>query len=150
MDRDALGPVLLVSIAVILLVSIVTAALEGAADVSPVYTEGISNGGMALVLVALLVLFEWLPYERYRENSAAWIATDAVLVFAVAAVVTIAALFGFEAAGLDDIGGDIGPLVLDVSAVVSAIVAFLAAVYVFYDRNRDAFQSPQERASETE
>jgi len=146
MDRDALGPVALVVLAVILLTSVVTATLDRIPEIPVVYTEAASNGGMAIVLVAVLVLFEWLSYEAYREKGLLWMLADAALVFVAGAVVTVVAIAGFEAAGLGDAGGEVGAVVVDVSALVSGLAAFLVAVYVFYARNRDVFQSPRARA----
>jgi hypothetical protein len=142
MDDDALTPVAVVALVTVLLTSVASATLENGTDLPVVYADAVSNGGMALVLVAVLVLFEWLSYEAYREKGLPWIGTDAVLVFLAAAGVTLVVVSGFDAAGLGDIGGEIAGVVVDADAILGGFAAFVAAVYLFYVRNRDCYRPP--------
>jgi hypothetical protein len=142
MNRDALGPVVVASLVVVVLTSLAAGTLENGTDLPGVLADAVSNGGMALILVAVLVLFELLSYEAYRRKGRLWIGTDATLVFLAAVAVTIAVVSGFEAAGLGDLGGEVAGVVVDVSAGLSGLAAFVAATGLFYVRNRDCYRPP--------
>ena len=141
MDNSALRPVALFVLAVVLLTSAVSGTLEQGTTLPTVYADAVYNGGMALVLTSLLVLFESFSYASYRQRKPPLdILSDGLLVFAAAAVVTGIAVTGLDAAGL---GGDVGGLSIDVSSVLSGLLAFAAGVYVFYTRNRESYRVPQ-------
>ncbi len=144
MDKSAFRPVAVFVLVVVLLTSAVSGTLEQGTTLPTVYADAVYNGGMSLVLASLLVLFESFSYASYRQrNPPLDILSDALLVFAAAAVVTGVAVAGLNAAGLGGLGGDIGGLSLDVSSVLSGLLAFAAGVYVFYTRNRESYRVPQ-------
>lgn len=142
MNRDALRPVAVSSVLVLVVTSIASGTLQNGTDLPAVYAEAVSNGGMALILVALLVLFEWLSYGAYRRKGRLWIGADAAFVFLTATVVTVAVVSGFEAAGLGDLSGELAGVVVEASGTFSGLAAFAAAVAVFYARNRDCYRLP--------
>jgi hypothetical protein len=145
MDRDALGPVAAGSLVVVVVTSLASATLEHGLDLPVVYADAVTNGGMALVLVGVLLLFEWLSYEVYRRKGLLWIGADAALVFLAAVVVTVAVVSGFEIAGLGDLGGEVAGVAVDVVGVLGGVAAFVAAVVLFYARNRDCYRPPGPR-----
>lgn len=149
MDEDALWPVMVCSAAVIVLTSLLSGVLEYGLELPVVYAEAVSNGGMALVLIGILLVVETLSYERYRRKGSRRIGIDATLVFLAAAVVTLAVLSGFDAAGLDDLGGEVAGVTFEAPGVLSGIAAFVAAAALFYARNSDCYQSvrPDRRTS---
>jgi hypothetical protein len=140
MDSDALRPVMLGSAAVIILTSFLSGALEYGLELPVVYAEAVSNGGMALVLIGVLMLFEALSYERYRRKGLLRIGADAALVFLAAAVVTLAVVSGFDAVGLGDLGGEVAGVAFEAPGVLGGIAAFVAAATLFYARNSDCYR----------
>jgi len=141
MNRDALRPVAVCSVVVVLLTSFLSGALEYGLELPVVYAEAVSNGGMALVLVGVLMLFETLSYERYRRKGLLRIGVDTALVFLAAVVVTLAVVSGFDAVGLGDLGGEVAGVTLEVPGVLGGIAAFGAAAALFYARNSDCYRS---------
>lgn len=142
MDRDLVWPVLGFSLGVLLLTDFIATTIDVNTGLPVVYAEAISNGGIALVLVAVLMLFEWFPYERYREQGIPHAGTDVTLVTLTAIVVTVLVVSGLEAAGLGNLGTSIGPFPVDISGTTSDVAAFGAGVYAFYIRNREYYVSP--------
>lgn len=140
MDRTALVPVAAGSTVVVVLTSLASTTLEYGLGLPVVYANAVQNGGMALVLVAVLMLFEWLSYEVYREKGLLRVGTDAVVVFLAASLVTVAIVTGLELTGLGDLGGEAAGVVVDVDGVLSGVAAFVAAVALFYLRNRDCYR----------
>jgi len=128
-------------VVVILLTSFLSGAVEYGLELPAVYAEAVSNGGMALVLVGVLMLFETLSYERYRRKGPVRIGVDAALVFLAAAVVTLAVVSGFDAAGLGDLGGEVAGVAFEAPGVLGGIAAFVAAATLFYARNDDCYGS---------
>jgi hypothetical protein len=142
MDRDALVPVVAGSLVVIVLTSLVSGTLEYGLELPVVYADAVENGGMALVLVGIMMLYEALSYEDYREKGLPRVGADVVLVFLAAVAVTLVIVSGFDVAGLGDLGGEIAGIVFDVSNILGAITAFVAAAALFFARNRDCYRSP--------
>ena len=137
MDSDALRPVVVCSAGVILLTSFLSGTLEYGLGLPAVYAEAVSNAGMALVLVGILMLFEMVSYGRYRRKGLARVGADAALVFSVATIVTVAVISGFDAIGLGDVGGEVAGVTFDGPGVLAGIAAFGAAAALFYARNGD-------------
>lgn len=142
MDRDALVPVVIASLVVIILTSLASGTLEYGLELPVVYADAVENGGIALVLVGIMMLSEAVSYEDYREKGLSRIAADAVLVFLAAAAVTLVVVSGFDVAGLGDLGGEVAGIVFNVSNVLGAITAFVAAAALFFSRNHDCYRSP--------
>jgi hypothetical protein len=140
MDSDALRPVILGSAAVIILTSFLSGAFEYGLELPVVYAEAVSNGGMALVLIGILMLFETLSYARYRKKGLLRIGVDAALVFLAATVVTLAVISGFDAVGLGELGGEVAGVTFEAPGVIGGIAAFGAAAALFYARNSDCYQ----------
>lgn len=148
MNRDALIPVALISIAIIVLTSAVVGTLVETTDIADEYISAIENAGLALVLVAVLVLLEWLSFSKYRAKGTVRPVVDGALVFTVAFIVTATIALGAGALGLDDVGFDLGPLVVDIANFGSGVVGLVAGAYTFYARNRDCYISPAERRAQ--
>lgn len=142
MDRDALVPVVITSLVVIILTSLASGSLEYGLEVPVVYADAVENGGIALVLVGIMMLYEAVSYEDYREKGLSRIGADAGLVFLAAVAVTLVVVSGFDVAGLGDLGGEVAGIVFDVSNVLGATTAFVAAAALFLSRNRDCYRSP--------
>jgi hypothetical protein len=142
MDRDALAPVVVGSVVVVVVTSLVSGTLEYGLELPVVYADAVENGGMALVLVGIMLLYEALSYGDYRTKGLLHVGTDAALVFAAAAVVTLAVVSGFDLAGLGDLGGEVAGVVFDVGNVLAALGGFVAAAALFFARNRDCYRPP--------
>ena len=139
MNRDALTPVLVVSAVTIFLTSLLATTLEQSTQLHAVVPAAVENGGLAVVLVGLFLLFEMLSYDRYVEKGRRRILVDAVLMFAAGAVGT-AIVFGlFEAASVDAATVELGGLAVEPGQTLSAFVAFFAAYVLFFNRNRDCY-----------
>ncbi|MFT4945058.1 MAG: hypothetical protein ACI9K3_000997 [Halovenus sp.] len=139
MDREALRPVAMFVLTVVLLTSAVSGTIEQGTNLPVVYADAVYNGGMALVLAALLLLFESFSYGSYRRvNPPLDILSDGLFVFAVAAVATGVSVAGLAAAGLGglDVSG------FDVSSILSGLLALVTGVYAFYTRNPDSYRPP--------
>lgn len=136
MNRDALFPVVVVVLGTLFVTSTVSVTLEESAGVGAPIVDGIDNGGLAVVLVAIFLLFESTDYAGYRSLGGRRLLTDGVLVFVLAAGVTALATAGLGALGLDTAGVTAGPLSVDGIDVGVSIVAFLSGLFVFFDRNR--------------
>jgi peptidoglycan biosynthesis protein MviN/MurJ (putative lipid II flippase) len=142
MDRDALVPVVAGSAAVIVVTSLVSGTLEHGLALPVVYADAASNGGMALVLVGIMLLYEALSYEDYRTKGPVHIGTDAALVFIAAAVVTLVVVSGFDLAGLGNLSGEVAGVVFDAGNVLAALAGFAVAAALFFARNRDCYRPP--------
>jgi len=142
MDRDALVPVVVSSAVVVVVTSLVSGTLEYGLELPVVYADAVENGGMALVFVGIMLLYEALSYEKYRRKGLVRVGTDAALVFVVAAVVTLVVVSGFDLAGLDDLGGEVAGVVFDAGNVLAALAGFVTAAALFLTRNRDCYRPP--------
>lgn len=148
MDRDALVPAGLVAVATIVLTSVIVGTLEEWSDLPPVVIDGIENAGLALVLVAVLVILEWLSYSRYRQNEPLHVVVDALLVASVTFVVTAGIASLIHAVALDVVLFESGGLVLETTAFGSGVAGLVAGAYAFYARNKDCYISPADRGSD--
>lgn len=149
MDRDALIPVLLVSLGVILLTSAVVGTLSEGTDIPELYLDAVENAGLALVLVAVLVLLEWISFAKYREKGRLRPAVDGALVFIAAFLVTFVAAFTAVVLGLEGVSVDLGAFSADTVGFVSGVAGLIAGAYTFYARNRDCYTPPGERRAES-
>jgi hypothetical protein len=142
MDREALVPVVVWSVVVVLVSSLLSGSLEYGLELPVVYADAVENGGMALVLVGIMLLYEALSYGEYRTKGPVHIGIDAALVFAAAAVVTLVVVSGFDLAGLGDLGGEVAGIAFDAGNVLAALAAFAAASALFLSRNQDCYHPP--------
>ena len=142
MDRDALVPVVVSSAVVVVVTSLVSGTLEYGLELPVVYADAVENGGVALVFVGIMLLYEALSYEKYRRKGLVRVGTDAALVFVVAAGVTLVVVSGFDLAGLDDLGGEVAGVVFDAGNVLAALAGFVTAAALFLTRTRDCSRPP--------
>lgn len=142
MDRDALVPVVVSSAVVVVATSLVSGTLEYGLELPVVYADAVENGGMALVLVGIMLLYEAVSYEAYRTKGPVRVGTDAALVFVAAAVVTLVVVSGFDLAGLGDLSGEVAGVVFDAGNILAALAGFVVAAALFFARNRDCYRPP--------
>ena len=141
MNREALGPVVLVVVTITLATAVVVGTLQEAADAGDRAVTAIDNGGLAVMLVAVFFLFDSTDYAGYRALGGPRILFDGAYVFVVAAVVTAAAATGLAVAGLDSLPATLGPLSVDGVEVAVSVASLFSGLYGFFLRNRRFFDT---------
>ncbi|PSP89898.1 hypothetical protein BRC87_06945 [Halobacteriales archaeon QS_4_66_20] len=142
MNREALGPVVVVVVAITLATAVVVGTLQEAADAGDRAVTAIDNGGLAVMLVAVFFLFDSTDYAGYRALGGPRILLDGAYVFVVAAVVTAAAATGLEVIGLESLPATLGPLSVDGVEVAVSVPSLFSGLYGFFLRNRRFFDTP--------
>ena len=146
MNREALGPVLIVVLGITLATGIVVGTLQEAVGLADRTVTAIDNGGLAVTLVAVFFLFDSTDYAGYRALGGRRILLDGAYVFVLAAVVTVAAATILAVAGLERLPASAGPLSVDGVDVAVSVAALFSGLYGFFLRNRRFFASPDPAA----
>lgn len=127
-----LGPALVVG-AGLLVTGLATGTLA-AIGLPELAVDGVTAGGLGVVLVAVLFLIRDFEYGRYREKPLGRMAVDGLVVFVGAGAGTALVAGGVAIAGLE-LGGQLGPVVLEARTLLSLTAGLSAGVYAFSLRN---------------